>query len=92
MSQSKMRSAITKIENRLDAMNTNLEKVEEHVSDIEDKIVKNNEADQKRERIIMDYKNKFRELRDSIKCNNTYYRSLRSKIEKRGQKIYLRKK
>ena len=39
------------------------------ISDIEDKIVENNEAEKKSK--ILDHECKLRELRDSIKSNNT---------------------
>ena len=50
-------------------MNSRLEKTEEQISDLEDKTMANNEAEQSRERRIRQHKNRFRELSNSIKCN-----------------------
>ena len=47
-----MKNAINEIENRLNAMNRRLQKAEERNGDLEDKIIENNEAEQKRERKI----------------------------------------
>ena len=43
-----MKNAISKIGNRFYAMNSRLEEAEEQISDLEGKIVENNEAEQKR--------------------------------------------
>lgn len=68
--QAKMKNAITKIQNQLDIMTTRIEESEEWVSNIEDKILENNEVAQKRERNILDHKSRLRELSDPIKHNN----------------------
>ena len=47
-----------------------MEEAEEQTSDIEDKIMENNEAEKKKERKILDHECRLRELRDSIKRNN----------------------
>ena len=64
-----MKNIVNDIGNRLDAENSRLEEAEEYTGDTEDKIMKN-EAKQQRGRRIMEHENRFRELRDSIKCNN----------------------
>ena len=51
-------------------MNTRMEEAEKQIRDIEDKIMENNEAEQKRER-IMDHESRLRQFSDSIKCNNS---------------------
>jgi len=51
-------------------MTTWMEGEEEWISDIEDRIVENNEAEQKRERKILDHKSRLWELSDSTKHNN----------------------
>ena len=51
-------------------MNTRLEEAEEWISDLEDKIMENNEVKQKRETSMMEHKNRLRELNDSIKHSN----------------------
>ena len=66
-----MKNAINKIGNRLDAMNR-IEEAEEQISDLEDKVMESKEAEQKRERRILQHENRLRKLSDSIKCNNIY--------------------
>ena len=47
-----------------------MEEVEEGITDIEDRIMENNKAEQKREKRIMGHDNRLREHSASIKCNN----------------------
>lgn len=44
-----------------------MDEAEDITSDIEDKNVENNEAEKKRERKIMNYKDRLRELSDLVK-------------------------
>ena len=53
-------------------MNSRLEEADEWVRDTEHKVMENNEAEQQRERTIMDHENRLREISDSIKCNNIH--------------------
>ena len=46
-----------------------MNEAEKQISNIEDKIMKNNEAEKKKERKVMDHKDRFRELNDLLKCN-----------------------
>ena len=66
---------------------TELEKRMENIneSDLEDKIMENNEAEQKRERRIMQHETRHRELIGSIKCNNNHIIGLPEEIEKEGE-------
>ena len=59
-----MKNAVTD-QNRLNTMNTKMKESEECISDIEDKIMENNEANM-RERKIMEHENRLRELSDQI--------------------------
>lgn len=54
----------------MDAIETRMDEAEEWISDIEDKIMKNNEAEKKRERKVVDHKGRLRELSNLLKCNN----------------------
>ena len=65
-----MKCAINTTGNRLDAVNSKLEEAEEWIGDLENTLMEINEAEQKRERRIMEHKNRLRELSDSIKCND----------------------
>ena len=56
--QSEMKNAINKTGNRLDAVNQ-LEEAEEQIGDPENKIMENNEAEQKRERRIMQHEDRL---------------------------------
>ena len=72
-----MKHTITEIPNNLDVMTTRREEAEEWISDIEDKIMKNNGAEQKRERQILEHKNRQimehkNWLSDSIKHTNIH--------------------
>jgi len=51
-------------------MNSSLEKAEEQISVLEDKIMETNETEQKRERRITEHENRLRELSDPIKHTN----------------------
>lgn len=53
-------------------MNGRLEQAEEWVNDLEDRVTEINQAQQKREKRIMQVKNRDRELKDSIKHNNIH--------------------
>ena len=75
----------------MDAMNIRMEKSEEGISDITDKIKEINEAEQKRQRRIMQHENTIKELSDSIKCITFILYGSQKNKEKRGQKVYLRK-
>ena len=57
--------------NVLDRMNNRLEEAEEQISDLVDRVMESNQAEQKREKRIM-HENRLRKLSDSIKHNNIY--------------------
>lgn len=88
-----MKSAINNIGNRLNAMNSKLEEAEEQISGLEDKIMENNEAKQKKERKITQHKNRLTEPSDSIKCNNISIMGIPKEEGWGGgrQKIYFKK-
>ena len=53
----------------MDVMTTRWKKQRNEIY-IEDKMMKNNEADKKRERKILDHESRLRELSDSVMSNN----------------------
>jgi len=53
--------------------------------------MEDNEAEQKRERRIMQNKNRLKELTDSIKYNNIHIIGVLEEERERGQKIYLKR-
>ena len=54
------------------ALKTKMNEAEERVSDIEDKMMENKEAEKERERKLLDHEGRFRELSDSIRGNNIH--------------------
>ena len=77
------------MQNKLDAVTARMEEAEERISEIEDKIMENDEA-KKREKNILDHKERIRELSDSMKCNNIHIIGVPEE-ERKGQKVYLNK-
>ena len=64
-----MKNAVRYMQNQLDVMTTRMEESEGWISDIQDEIMENNEAEKKREIKILDHEYKLRELSNSIKPN-----------------------
>ena len=54
----------------MEALTARINEAEERISDIEDQMTKNKEAEQKRDKQILDYEGRIRELSDTIKQNN----------------------
>ena len=83
------------MQNWLDAMTTRIDKAEEWISDIKDKIMGKNEAEKKRERKVLYHECRLRELSVSIKHsyihNNIHIIGILEEEGKRGQKVYLSK-
>ena len=85
----KMKNTVTEFENSFDAMNTRLEKTEECISDNEDKIMETKEAEQKRERIIMEHINRLRKLSNSIRRNNIHITGIPEEEERNGGRKFI---
>ena len=47
-----------------------MEEAEEQIGDLEDKIIENNDGEQKKRERVMEHKNRLRELSDPIKYSN----------------------
>ena len=54
----------------MDAMVAKTDKAEQQISDIEDKLMENNEAEKKRETKAKEHDLRIREISDSLKRNN----------------------
>ena len=54
----------------MNAITMSMDKAEEWISDIEDRIMENNETEKKRERKVTNPKNRLRELSNLLKQNN----------------------
>ena len=58
--------------NLLDGTNSRREEAVEQIRDLEDRVMEHNQAEQKKEKIIMQYKNRLRKLNDFIKHNSIH--------------------
>ena len=58
------------MQNKLDAVTARMEEAEWRISEIEDKIMKNDEFKKRRDKKILNHKGRIRELSNSMKCNN----------------------
>ena len=67
-SQNKIKNAITKKQSQMDATMASLDKAEQQIIYIEGKIMKNNEAEKKKETKAKD--TRLRELGDLLRRNN----------------------
>ena len=55
------------MQNKLDTVTARMGEAEERIGEIEDRIMENDEAEKKRDRKLLDYKGRIRDLSDSIK-------------------------
>ena len=67
------------------AIKTRTDEAEEQISDMEDKIMKNNEPKKKRETKVRDNEGKLRELTDLIKHNNIHNIGIPEEKERKGE-------
>ena len=89
---SQVKNTINEIKNILDRINSSLEEAEEQIRDLEDRVIESNQAEQVREKIIMQNENRLKEISDSIKHNNICIIGIpEEKREKSGQKMQLKK-
>uniref|UniRef100_A0A8C9D6W2 L1 transposable element RRM domain-containing protein n=1 Tax=Panthera leo TaxID=9689 RepID=A0A8C9D6W2_PANLE len=69
-SQNEVKKAITELQSWMDAAAARMDEAEQRISDIEDKLIENNEAENKREMKAKEHKLRMREISDSLKRNN----------------------
>ena len=87
-----IKGTMNKMRNTVDRMNSRMEKTEEWINDLEDRVTESNQAEQKREKRIMQNENRPKELNDSIRPNNIHIIGVQEEEEtEREQKIYLKK-
>ena len=67
-------------------MTARMEETEGRISEIDNKIMENDEGEKKRDKKILDHEGRIRELSDSMKCNNIRIIGV-SEEERKGQKI-----
>ncbi|KAF0870977.1 LITD1 protein, partial [Crocuta crocuta] len=75
-SHDKLRNAVNEVQNKLDAVTARMGEGERRISEIEDKIMENNEAEKKRVRKLLDHEGRIRDLSDSMKYNNIHSRGI----------------
>ena len=68
--QSQIKNAISEINNTLEGMNSWLDEAEDWISVLEDKVGKNNQSEQQKERRILKNKESLRNILDNMKHNN----------------------
>ena len=61
-----------------------MEEVKEQISDLKNRVMESNQAEQKREKRNMQNKNRLRQLSDTIKHNNICIIGVPEKRERRG--------
>ena len=66
--QSERKNSITEIKTTLERINSRIEKREVQISNLEDRVMENNQAKQKKEKLIKN-ENRLRELSDIFKYN-----------------------
>ena len=68
-SQDEIKIAITELQSQMDAAATRMHETEQRISDIQDKLIENNEAEKKREIKAKEHDLRIREISDSFKRN-----------------------
>ena len=68
----KLRNVVNEMQNKLDVVTARKEEAEGRISEIEDKIMENDEVEKKRDKKILDHEGRIRGLSDSMKCNNIH--------------------
>ena len=58
------------MQNKMEVTTARTEEAEERIGELEDKIMKKEEAEKKRDKKIQEYEGIIRELSDTINCNN----------------------
>ena len=88
--QPEIRNSITEIKNKLDGINNSEGEVEKRISDLEDRVMESNQAEQERGKKINE--NRLRELIYTVKHNNIHIIEIPEGEERqRWQKLYLKK-
>ena len=66
----KLKNIITELQSQMDGVVARRDKAEQRISDIEDKLIENNEQKKKREIKAKEHYLRIREISDSLKRNN----------------------
>ena len=69
-SQDEIKNIVTELQSWMDATAARMDKAEQRISDIEDKLMENNKAGKRREIKAKEHYLRIREISDSLKRNN----------------------
>ena len=85
-----MNNTITEMKNTLEGINSRINEAEEHISDLEDRMVEFTAAEQNKETRMKRNEDSLRDLWDNIKCNNIRIIGVAEgeEREKRPEKIF----
>ena len=75
----------------MNAMMARMDEAEKQISNIEGKIMENNEAEKKRETKAKDHSTRLKELSDLLKRSNIRIIAVPEDKERKGQKVYVKK-
>lgn len=68
--QVEIKKAINEVQSKMEALTARINEAEERISDIEDQMTENKEAEQKRDKQLLDHEGRIREISDTIRRNN----------------------
>ena len=67
-----MNNTITVMKNTLEGINSRINKAEEHIRELEDRLVENTAAEQNKEKRMKRNEDNLRHLWDNVKCANIH--------------------
>ena len=82
--QVEISKAINEEQSKMEALTARINEAKERISDIEDQMMGNKEAEQKRDKQLLDHEGRNREISDTIKQNNIKIIGIPEKEERGG--------
>ena len=67
-----MNNKVSEIKNTLEGITSRLHEAEDQISDLDDKVEKNTQRKQEKDKRLRKNKHVVRELQDNMKCNNIH--------------------
>ena len=86
-----MNNTINEIENSLEGINSRITDAKEWISDLEDKIVEINTAEQNKQKRTKRIEDSLRDLWDNIKCTNIRIIGVPEEEKRKGLRKYLKR-
>ncbi|WP_147255564.1 hypothetical protein, partial [Streptomyces sp. PT12] len=65
-----IKKAINEVQSNMGALTARINEAEERISEIEDQMMENKEAEKKRDKQLLDHEGRIREINDTIRRNN----------------------